>query len=79
MLARLIRPFNCPSEVIKLNNAAKSRLASVNIRVLRTSLMDSLMTHLNPPLVVIGFYMTSNSTGTLEIQANPLENTDPPN
>lgn len=41
--------------------------------------MDSLLTHLKPPLIVIAFYVTSNSTGTLEIQANPLENTDPPN
>lgn len=41
--------------------------------------MDSLMTHFNPPLIVIAFYMTSNSTGTLEIEANPLENGDLPN
>lgn len=31
LTVRLIRPFNCPSEVIKLSAASKSRLATVNI------------------------------------------------
>lgn len=35
--------------------------------------MDSLMTHFIQALIVIAFYMTSNSTRALETVKNPLK------
>lgn len=73
------KAFLLPFTSHKTERSPQKQAGHCKYSSLRTALMDSLMTHFNPPLIVIAFYMTSNSTGTLEIQANPLENRDLPN